>query len=61
MQCLTIISAGGHDKVGLEVVDVDVDLDRTMHRPPRLAEVNDGHRQLSTAQPIAYRAVSRFE
>ena len=37
LQRLTIISAGGYDKVGLEVVDVD--LARSMHRPPRLAEV----------------------
>ena len=37
-QCLTIISAGGYDKVGLEVVDVN--LARNMHRPPRLAAVS---------------------
>ena len=38
LQRLTIISAGGYDKVGLEVVDVD--LARSMHRPPGLAEVS---------------------
>jgi hypothetical protein len=38
LQCLTIISAGGYDKVGLEIVDVDLAL--CAHQPARLAEVS---------------------